>query len=481
MMHPFSCWHLPFIPEDELLTKTLTFTNHGRQVDLTMPLLEPALVTRTIGQLREHQRHSISQLRVGEIVEVIDEAVHLWLKPSYEKRQLAEEWLPVITGYDHEMIRLFLSRYFRQFRKESLLRMIDEDFSNPLVLDEFRPRKAGGLTKAYGPELITHIFSGNVPGLPMWSLVSGMLVKSAALGKVSSSEPLFPVLFAKTIEEVCPDLGRNLAIVWWKGGQEELEQAAYDVSDAVIAYGSEETTQAISKKLPPRTRYFVHGHKVSFGVITEEALQTTKASETAQLAAFDASWFDQQGCLSPHLFFVECGGRFSPRDFAQMLAQEMARFEHKLPRADLSAEESHAILQARTKAEFDVNTEVLFSEEGTAWTVLYRETNTFLFSPLNRFVSVIPINQVEEIPTYLRPVQNLLQTAGIAASPIKFRKLTNILGQCGVNRICALGQMPQPQSGWHHDGRLNLADLVRWTDVESSVEAEMDRYDPERL
>jgi hypothetical protein len=489
MINVFSCYHLP---QSENVTKeeveasleTLTFSNHGRELQLKVPKLSGEQLSKITLEIKKNRSEYLQHLKVNEIVDLLEQAINKWLDPDYELRKLAEEMLPIITGYDQEMVRLFLSRYLRHFRKEKLQRIIDQDFPNPLVLDEFRPRLAGGLYRAYGPELATHIFSGNVPALPLWSMVSGLIVKSATLGKVSSSEPLFPVLFAKTLEELEPRLAQSIAILWWKGGNEELEEVAFRESEAVIAYGSEQTTKQIAMRVPSGVRLLIHGQKISFGVITNESLEGTKAHETARLAAHDTSWFDQQGCLSPHVFYVEQGGKISAKDFARMLAHEMANFEHKMPRAKLSTEENNAILKVRSQAEFQSygseQIELLSSEGGTAWTVIYREDVAFPFSVLNRVVTVIPIENIEELQLKISDVKHVVQTVGVACPPQKLRPLINLLGSNGVNRICALGQMPQPEPGWHHDGRFNLADLVRWCDIESSVELQMDKYDPYR-
>ncbi|UTR10162.1 acyl-CoA reductase [Evansella sp. LMS18] len=460
------------------------FENCGERAELSVPMLTPALIEQIMDKLKEQQMEYVSTLRTNDLIEVFDQAIERWLDPEYELRKLAEQFLPVITGYDGEMIRLFLSRYLRQFRKVKLMRMIDEDFVNPLVLDEFRPRKSGGLYRAYGPPVITHIFSGNVPALPLWSLSAGILMKSASLGKVSSSEPLFPVLFAKTIADIDPRLGDALAVLWWKGGDQSIEEASFRSSHAVIAYGGKETIDTVRRKVPPHATFHAHGHKVSFGVLTKECLQTTKGWQAAKLAAKDTSWFDQQGCLSPHVFFVERGGAYSPRDFAQMLANEMANFQKKHPRASLTEEEQHAIVKRRTSIEFEAfeksSLDLLKSDGGTDWTVVYRddmENNEFPFSPLNRFVTVIPVDRVDDIKGYLHHVEGFVQTAGVGCAPQSFSSIIDLLGELGVNRICALGSMPHPEPGWHHDGRFHLADLVRYCDVESTLEEQIDLFD----
>ncbi|WP_079474028.1 acyl-CoA reductase [Marinococcus halophilus] len=473
-----------FIPDHmngELTYSRWTFKNHGKTAQVDVPVLKASQTTRLGTSLKKQQQSFSSHHRVDEIVNVLDQVVQKWLDPADKFRRIAEEALPVITGYDQNMIRLFLSRYLRRFRKENLQRFLEEDFSNPLVLDEFRPRKSGGLTRAYGAELLTYIFSGNVPGVPLWSLIAGMLVKSASIGKFSSAEPLFPSLFAQSIQEVSPELAENLAIVWWKGGDSTVEESVFHQSQVVVAYGNEQTMNNISGRVPPQTSFLPHGPKVSLGVVTKEGVSNSLAWASAKRAATDVSWFDQQGCLSPHVLYVEHGGDYSPKEFTSLLAQEMKNFQSKMPRAETSVAETNAILKVRTEAEFKADTDVLSSTDSTAWTVVWQEQQSrFPLSPLNRLITVIPIYDLEELKEKTVPIQPYVQTAGIVCPPQRFQSLINLLGECGMTRISFLGEMTLPEPGWHHDGRPNLGDLVYWCDVESSVEHLMEAFDPKR-
>jgi hypothetical protein len=53
-----------------------------------------------------------------------------------------------------------------------------------------------------------------------------------------------------------------------------------------------------------------------------------------------------------------------------------------------------------------------------------------------------------------------------------------VFGQAGITRIAPLGAMTQPEAGWHHDGRFNLADLVRIVEIEQAAERAADRLAP---
>jgi hypothetical protein len=441
-------------------------------VTLRMPVVTPELLDRVAALLLENQRAYLADRPVMEIVAALGRTADRWSDPGYPLRRQAEELIPAITGYAPEMVRRGLKEYLKTFRQDRLLRFLAQDFDNPLVLDGFQPSRAGGRTRAYGPRLITQIFAGNVPGVPVWNLVCGLLVKSATLGKSASGEPLFPVLFARSIAEEDPQLAACLAIMHWPGG------------DAVTATGGSAAIDSIRRRLPAGMPFVPYGHKVSFAVVGREALALNRYADTARLVAFDASHYDQQGCLSPHCVFVERGGAVDPREFTAAVAAEMARFERSKPRARLTLEESAAIDRVRSSYEFraydDDAVSLLTSETGTSWTVIYEESPArFEPSPLNRLLRVHPVDGMDDVERLTAPFRRHLQTVGVACPPQRLSEWADTLGRCGADRICAVGQMPAPAPGWHHDGRGNLAALVRWVDIEGAAETALEQYDPE--
>jgi len=463
---------LPGLAPAEVATwQTLVFGAQG-EVELRVPVLAPAGLAAVMERIARARDAYLAEAPVAHIITAVDRAVSHWLDPYSRWRRLAERVLPAITGYSPPMIRKGLPGYLATFRRENLWRLLEAELGDPHYLDAFRPRgRLGGRSRAYGPRLTTHVFAGNVPGLPAQSLVCALLAKAACLGKAASEEPLFPALFAASLAEVDPRLGACLAITWWPGGTEALEAVAFGRADAVIAYGTEAAIGSIRARLPEGTRFIPYGHKLSFGVIGREALAAACVAETAARAAYDAAKYDQQGCLSPHLFYVERGGETSPRAFAAALAQAMATAEARMPRGRLTLEEAAAIRETRAAAEFRESVEVHASPEGTAWTVIYDEDPTFVASCLNRTVRVKPVDDVLAVPALLEPVRRYLQTAGVALPEPRLTALADRLGRLGLDRVCPLGQMPDPSPGWHHDGRYNVLDLLRWTDIEAPTSA----------
>ncbi|MGG0383456.1 acyl-CoA reductase [Priestia filamentosa] len=451
---------------------------------LKIPVITVDVLERIIHQVQLNRDQYLASMPITDIVNKIDMAVQKWLNPDYPLRKLAERVIPLITGYDQEMVRLQLKRYMRTFRKKELLRFLDEEFDQPAMLDEFRPRKSGGMSKAFGPRTIFHVFSGNVPGVQIWSLIMGLMVKSSAIGKVSMAEPLFPVLFTESLAEVDERLAETIAILPWKGGTNELEVTTIETSDAVVVYGTNNTVEKLRSKVPPHKKFLSYGHKISFSLIGKEALTPDLYYQTIQKVAEDISVYDQQSCLSPQTVFVEEGGGISAKQFAQMLGAELERYHKKRPRAKLTDEEAMSIQRLRSRFELESlqqdNVTVLSSERGTSWTVIYHKELGFEGSPLNRSIHVYSVvESIEQAVHIIKPYQQYLQSCGLAVAPSRLFQLAGRLGELGVNRITPVGEMNQAKPGWHHDGGFNLLDLVRMTDIEWNVEEHLERFDPD--
>ena len=320
----------------------------GDTVMLRFPRLDASTVRALADSVRRHREETLARYSTDRIVNAIAQAVELWTDPSYSERRLAEHLIPAITGYDASMVRIELKRYMRMFRRRELLRFVDDELDCPQMLDEYRPNRSGGYTRLYGPELSFHVFSSNVPGIPVWSMTMSLLTKSSILGKSSFDEPLMPVLFARSLASVDPDMADALAIVPWRGGTVDLEDAAIGEADVVVAYGSSHTTEAIRPRVRAGKPFLSYGAKIGFALIGHEALRADLYADTVHRMAIDVATYDQQSCLAPQTMFVERGGAVPPAHVAELLACELESQQRKYPRSTPSEEESLAIQRLRS-------------------------------------------------------------------------------------------------------------------------------------
>ncbi len=475
----FRVGHLPGLDPAGLAWRELPAPQLPPGYAFEVPALTPQQLQALCEQLRGPGRQGLRALPVRDIVQAIDRVIQHLLDPAATEHQLLLRWLPLSTGFPAEMIRVNLGATLRTFRALQLQRFLVEDLGNPALLDGFEPRVTGGWTHAEGPGLLAHVWAGNVPGLPLWSLVCGLLAKAGNIGKVSAGEPVFATVFAQTLARLEPRLGAAVAVLWWERQDLDTARTVWGLADTLLAYGGDAALRELQAQMPPGVRFLPHGHKLSFGVVGRCALSAGRAPTVARLAADDVVRHEQQGCYSPQVFYVERGAQVSPLEFAQRLAAGLQQLQAKFPRPRPGLAESAQIARWRGSLEWagfdDASVQVLGHPEQD-WSVVYRDLPTAIApGPLHRCVQVVALDSLDELAACLAPQRRHLQSAGLAVGPGQLQALAMQLAAVGVTRLSAIGHMTLPAPGWHNDGRPSLLDLVTLVDLEASTEALAER------
>ena len=436
--------------------------------------LSAAMVTEACQTLRRNAERYLAHRSTLSLVEILSEIANHWLKPDYPFRKLALEQGPAQTGFASATLSSGLDAFFNQLTHDRLQGLLTQELAHRQRLDGFvaaePEQQTGRRAMALGPKLLVHVTAGNLPNPALMSIVLGLLVRSAQFVKCASGSALLPRLLAHSLYEVEPKLGACLEIAEWRRGRPDLEKALYAEADCVTATGDDETIATIRGQVPSRVRFVAYGHRVSFGYVTRDVLTALLARQVASKAAEDVAAWNQLGCLSPHLFYVEQGGNVSPDDFAALLAAELARGEAAQPRGPLPTESAAAIASRRlfyeVRAAASPETRLWQSEGSTSWTVVYEADPAFQASCLNRFVYVKPVDNLEQALHAAEAVREKISTVALAASDSRAEELAGVLARWGATRICPIGRMQTPSLLWRHDGRPSLGDLVTWVDWE---------------
>ena len=465
---------------DSIQWKALTFIRGNQSVIVEVPDLTLLQSDSLCQYLKLKGPLTMKEISLSTLIHGISSVILKLLDKNNKSRIFLNENLPVITGFDRKMIELNLSSYLKTFRSHSLKSFLAQDFTQIEMLSDFVPVVKGGWSKVKPPNLMLHVWSANVPALSLWSLIGSLLVKSPSIGKLASDEPLVASIFVKMLLEEIPALEDCLSIVWWRGGDFSHSQAILDQCDLVLAYGSNETLNSIRSRLGIFTRFLGHGHKISFSVVSNTALDNKNAKWVAEQAALDVVRYDQMGCYSPHAYFVKTGGLVSPKEFAQLLLTEIHSLSHRFSNRELSMSESSSIVKWRQDQLFntikDPSVEIFGDQSASSQVIFCNVAMPLKASILNRNVFVIAFNHWEELDFCLDPQRQFLQTAGVAVSIEELDHVSNLLVELGVTRICSVGEMTQPPSGWHHDGGFSLLDLVKIVDVEMSTISASERF-----
>lgn len=437
--------------------------------------LSPTILAEACLALKSNRQRFLADRTTADLIDVIANLAQDWLDPDNPFRKRALESGPAATGFSRQTLAAGLDAFFESLSRETLHELVLQDLGHPHRLErltggETSPGR-GRLGFARGPELLAHIAGGILPNPPLAGLVLGLLTRSAQIVKCASGTSFLPRLFAHSLYEVEPKLGACLEIAEWKGGTSTLESVLFDHADCISAMGEDATLALIRQRVPPGTRFLAYGSRVSFGYLAQDVLSKHQVPQWAAAAAEDVTAWNQMGCLSPHAFYVENGGRVSPEHFAETLAAALAAREQTEPRGPVTPAAAAAISKRRAfyevRAAHSRNTQLWSSAGSTAWTVVYESDPQFQFSCLNRFVYVKPVANLNEALESIESIRGRVSTVGLAASSTNEHALAQRLAQWGVTRICPLGRMQRPPLAWRHDGRPSLGDLVTWTDWEA--------------
>jgi hypothetical protein len=445
--------------------------------------LSPAMVTEACRTLKRNRARYLAQRSTDSLVGVLCDVAEAWLKPDNAFRRLALELGPEKTGFSRATLQKGLDNFFHQFTPENFHALLVQELGDARRLDQFvacgGDAPVAGVSGsgsnraalAVGPELLVHIAAGNLPNPALMSIVLGLLTRSAQFVKCAHAAAFLPRLFAHSIYDADTKLGACLEIAEWRGGNADLETALFAEADCVTATGSDETLAAIRARLPVKTRFLGYGHRVSFGFVAHEVLSGFHTRQIVSRTTDDVVAWNQLGCLSPHVVYVQTGGEVSPEKFAELLADELERREQTEPRGELPAEHAAAIASRRgiyevRAAHSPETTQHWCSRDSTAWTVVYEADARFQLSCLNRFIYVKGVRDLTEALQNAEMVRGQVSTVGLGVSEHKLEEQATQLARWGVTRVCPLGRMQNPPLSWRHDGRLALGDLITWTDLE---------------
>jgi acyl-CoA reductase-like NAD-dependent aldehyde dehydrogenase len=478
-----SAFYLPLGLEEGLETSLQRFGPAHDALELHLPVVQADDLLRWIEALREARESNLSRRPIAEIVRALDRVVRRFLDAADPARREAVESLSRSGRWTAPMVEHSLDDAFQPLARGGLAKWVAFELGSTEVLDRPVGGASGVLRRAHGPEWMLQIYAGNVPSLPIWPMFSALLLKSALLAKTSAQEPLLAPLLARTIAEADQGLGACIAAVWWKGGTNDLDRAALSQAPAVLAFGAGETVANLGRLARPGSKLVLHGPKVSVAYVERRALHYAALRSLVARAALDVSLYDQQGCLSPHCFYVERRGEVPPAKFAEAFALALGARSQSLPRGIIGAEEAARVQLYRAQARFEAaglaalgfrtesspakeSTGVLESPGTTAWTVVVEDRARFEPGPQYRTVRVAAVDGPEEVARVLGASVHAVEALGLEARVPERGRLSAYFAGLGIPRVAPIGQLQRPSPLGTHGGLRRLTPFVTWSTIE---------------
>lgn len=476
-------------PDIRFETK-LSFTTEeiSKGLLLRKPVFTIEALQKIIDRIKTARQEYLRTHDIPAVLDTIDTVNALWRDPAYHGRKTAREVLPAVTGFSIEMIESWGFDFFFDILKKENLPLAGKRQAQEYTV--FSPC-GDGLVKAYGkphvthsnyePQVIGHICAGNILGLAAFEMVMDKLVDAATWVKVPTEEPVFGALYAKSIEEVDPELAHSIAVLPFGSENAFVQDFLFSQSDLVRATGGEHARRSLTELAEKHQVPLAgHWHKFSFMVIARDFL-SKQASEIAELASLDVCAWDQQGCFSPQEIYVETGGSVSPKEFAGLLAVEMEKTTRALPKGTNSGKMQvlDGYYQYFTKETMGEPVKI-FPSKTHEWLVIYDEKNQNCEpSSLYRMIRVKPVIDIMDLPQKVKPLGAFLQTVGVAIPQNRLLAFADAMGAVGVTNIRTISSMTLQKAWEPWDGRFPLQELfehdgVHWTSIDTKdIDAEI--------
>jgi hypothetical protein len=459
-LSPLRAYHLPPRLMGTMPPRSVSTLRQGASV-LEVLDEEPAYYRALAGHLRASHTLIAPQLTDHHIIELLVDAARQWREPAHPFRRLAASLLPPLTGYAPAMIEEGLDHRLAQLTPERLGRLVD-DAGNRLAAQGKR---------LVGPPVVLLVVAGHIPGLVIDDITALLLVKSAGVIRPSVRDPVIPPLFVRTLAELDPRVGELLAVMWWPREADAISTVIGGAVDCVVASGQDSTIATLTRQT---SRIIGYGHRRSVALIGADTL--TDADALAACMARDVCWYEQRGCLSPHVVYVEEGGSMTPRNFAQHVAEALgSKAVHWTPSA-IPLEAGAAILQLRGELEFRESTgaqmlpirknRMAMKESGeeehllpdwserivradlSGGTVLYDPDPAPRPSPGYRTLWVLPAPRLEDALEALSPWRSRIESIGISLSDERLANLSPLINRLGPSRVTPIGTMQEPPLQW---------------------------------
>ncbi len=435
-------------------------------------------------------KREAEQLATEDILNVFDKLSRLWIDRDYPYTREALEKLPGMIGFSAPMVYEGIKTMCSLLRRDNMETRIICDLGERHVLDgwTYHPRFKGYMmAKPRG--VVAHVSAGNVFVGGVDSLIQGLITKNVNIMKMSTADPLFPVLFARSLKGNDPTgiLHKTMALLHWKGGDARIEEPLKQACDAIVVYGGAETIRSYRAGQGLHTKLIEYGPKYSFVLVGERALRERGVPEVARQIARDGLMWEQSACSSPHVVYVE--GEENARTLMEAIAEAYDTWQETLPQGTVYEDEAVEITKVRELAKVEKalgRGDLRTGRKGLS-TVVYQDSREFQISSLNRTLFVKALDSLDEVLAAVGPMGAYIQTVAVLAGDKQAREIAASLCSLGADRIVEIGRMAVRKHGTPHDGTKGLGELVKWVSLaRNDVEADWDlgalweKYDPQK-
>jgi len=307
--------------------------------------------------------------------------------------------------------------------------------------------------------VLFHIAAGNTDGLPVFTVIEGLLTGNINILKLPQEDGGLSVRILLELFHLQPLLTEYVYVFDYSSKDIEPMKKIANLADAIVVWGGDTAIKAVREMASPNTKIIEWGHKVSFAYISGDQV----SDEALESIADNICRTNQLLCSSCQGIYIDTDSMNEVYDFCRRFLVILDKVSKKYPvesniwiDAQVSlrlCNESIDSVFCDTKIFKDKDCSIIaYTDASLCTSIMYR----------NCWVKHLPKNQ---IMSALRPYKNYLQTVGLICNDNDMQELTELFWKAGAVKITDGSHMSKMHSRSPHDGEYPLR---RYTKIVSS-------------
>jgi hypothetical protein len=429
----------------------------------SLPLRDPAALS------------DVHELPFDEIVSYLDElGRRLGLADNehlQEALELSEQWADLTAP----LMRASFAQLPALFEANAVREIAETTIGTPYLEGWVAQRMSDGRTvsvRAMGARTV-HIVAGNSPLISALSIVRNAIVRSDAIIKTPSNDPLTALAIARTMADMDPDhpITRHISVAYWKGGDTAVEEVLYRPLNVekIVAWGGLASVTHVKRYVQPGLELISLDPKRSATIIGPEAFESEATlRDVARRAATDIGALNQLGCVNARVIYVASGlddeGIGRANELGEAIYAELQRLPTAVStKAKWFDPELRASIDALRSSPDWYRVYGGNDGEGALIVSQLDEPVDFHRSLSGRVANLVPVDD----PADAMPAMNAYtQTVGIYPESLK-TSLRDRLPLHGAQRLVSLGYAAHPHFAPPQDAIEPVRRMAKWIVDES--------------
>ncbi len=368
--------------------------------------------------------------------------------------------LPVLAGLgmEEKEARGRLDALRFEFSRDYLLARLEQELGPSYGKAINRtPRGLGKkVTEQFYPlGVLFHIAAGNMDGLPVYSVIEGLLGGNINLLKLPAVDGGLSIMILQRLFAIEPLLAEYVYVFEMSSAETDSMLQLARLANAVVVWGGDEAVQSVRRMAPPNTKIIEWGHKLSFAYVTKQGM----AQAALEGLAHNICATNQLLCSSCQGVFVDTEDLAEAEDFCRTFLPVLETVAKAYPPVPL-AFRAQSTLQLYSRGLENIYGEDARVFRGQRASIQLEPDSTLAPSLQHRNIWVRRLLNHRLVQT-LYPYKSYLQTAALLCGPRQWNPLRDKLWQAGVVRVSAGAEMSESYCGAAHDGTYPLRQYTR--------------------